>query len=90
MMECQICGDTQGPWEYEEIRKGQKICKLCGSCDSGYWKKDTCIMLVCEDCGNVIRKERKHDTTNIRNKRHGSGISRTNGRSKRRTDDKRL
>lgn len=83
MMQCQICGDTQGPWEYEEINKGSKLCRLCAECDSGYWKKDKCIMLLCEDCGNVIRKERKHVTAGIFNKGYARRVSRSHSRSKR-------
>lgn len=38
--------------------------------------------LVCEDCAKAIRKERKNDTTDIRNKGYARRVSRTYGRSK--------
>lgn len=61
-MICQLCGDTQGPFEIKEV-------------------KNRC-MLICEDCGEQIRKERKKNVTaNVRNKGYARRISRTNRRS---------
>lgn len=61
MMQCQLCGNTQGPFEIFDYKNR--------------------VILGCEDCANAERE--KNGTTNIRNKRHGSRISRSNSRSKR-------
>lgn len=60
-MQCQICGDTQGPFIIFDYKNR--------------------VVLGCEDCEKAERE--KNGTTNIRNKRHDSRISRTNSRSKR-------
>lgn len=62
MMQCQICGDTQGPFAIFEFKNR--------------------VILGCEDCENLTKEKKKYDTAHIRNKRHGSRISRTNNRSK--------
>lgn len=58
MMICQICGDTQGPWEYELYTK-----QVCMTCKEDKKCKDCIhkdILLVCEDCAKVLRKKRKN------------------------------
>lgn len=58
MMQCQYCGDTNGPWEYAEVLKNRR----------------PYTMLVCEDCANYFRKlERKlkkDETANLLHKRY--------------------
>ena len=65
-MSCQICGDTQGPWEYEEYKSSNKKPWLIN---------DGQVVLVCENCGKILRKRMRkereqNETTNIRNKRY--------------------
>lgn len=60
MMQCQICGDTEGPFEIIDYNKR--------------------VVLSCEGCANAERK--KNGTANIRNKRYGNRVSRSNDRSK--------
>lgn len=68
MMQCQICGNTNGPFEIFDFKN-----RVVLGCED-------CAKLSKE---NKIRKEnKKNDTTNIRNKRHVNRISRSNGRSK--------
>ena len=45
MMQCQLCNDQDGPFEFADVY------------DDGRAK----VMLICENCGNEIRKmEKKH------------------------------
>ena len=62
-MQCEICKDTNGPFEIIEY-------------------KNRCV-LACEDCA---RKERKNVATTLRRTGYARRISRTNRRSKQRTD----
>lgn len=73
-MSCDLCHDTEGPFLVAEVRRNNETVNVA-------------LKLVCERCFKKIEREKKNGTTNIRNKRHGDRISRTNGRSKRRTDE---
>lgn len=68
MMNCDLCHNTNGPFLVAEVKKTDT--------------KKVALKLVCEKCYKKIEKEKKSDTTNIRNTRHGNRIPRTNGRSK--------
>lgn len=52
MMQCQICGDEQGPWEYEEYRSNDKKPWLI---ENGQ------TVLVCETCAKILRKRMKKE-----------------------------
>lgn len=52
MMQCQICGDLQGPWEYEEYKSDDKKPWLI---ENGQ------TVLVCETCAKILRKRMKKD-----------------------------
>ena len=51
MMECQICGDTNGPFQFEQVDGPFKI--------PSKNNKESAILLICEDCWKKILKERK-------------------------------
>lgn len=60
MMDCDICHDTEGPFEITEIykRDGNKEFTRCA--------------MTCERCAKKIRKENKKNVAAyIRNKRYG-------------------
>lgn len=75
MMTCQICGNQDGPFQFEQVDGPFRI----PAKDVG----DNAILLICEDCWDRLKKVRKkYDTANLCNKGHARRVSRTYGRSK--------
>ena len=60
-MQCQICGNTDGPFEVIEIHEGYTTFANCPA-------RVKRVVLACEDCSKKERKKR--DTANLRNPRH--------------------
>ena len=74
MMQCQICGDVNGPFEIIERKKEWTDI-------AGVKMHVNEVLLACEDCARAERI--KNGTANLRDKRHVNRVSRSNRRSKR-------